>query len=336
MSEWFRNKRILVTGATGLIGSAVVDELLRINASENLGLSVVAAGRNRATLVTRFAMRDALEFVAYDALQPFHITGDVNVIIHTASPASPELFVEKPVETMLANINGINEILKYAVAHPAVKIVYVSSSEVYGKAQPRENGFREEDCGSVDILSPRSSYPMGKRAAETLCGSYASEYSVDVSIVRPGHIYGPTATEKDRRVSSLWPRMAARGETIVMKSAGTQVRSYTYCADCATAILTVCEKGVKGEAYNIANPNAACSIRHLAQTIADAGSVELHMEVPTDVEKTAFNPMDNSKLDASKLVALGWRAEYDIERGVRETIDVLKKEFDGVFSGNAK
>ena len=325
MSEWFRDKRILVTGATGLIGSAVVDELLRMNASKNQGLSVVVAGRSRARLEKRFARRDALEFADYDALQPLRVKEGVDVIIHAASPASPDLFVGKPVETMLANVNGINEILKYAVAHPAVKIVYVSSSEIYGKAQPRENGFREEDSGFVDILSPRSSYPMGKRAAETLCASYAAEYGVDVSIVRPGHIYGPTATENDRRVSSLWPRMAARGETIVMKSAGTQVRSYTYCVDCATAILTVCEKGEKGEAYNIANPNSACSIRRLAELIADAGGVDLRVEVPTDAERTAFNPMDNSKLDASKLVALGWRAEYDIERGVRETIDQLRR-----------
>ena len=304
--------RWLVTGASGLIGRALVDFLL------SRGDEVVAAARTDA----RFADcrdRAGFRFLHYDALRPFAFDESVDVAVHAASPASPALFVSQPAETLMANVFGIDEILKYAVRRPC-KVVYVSSSEVYGRANPRPKGFLETDCGEVDILSPRSSYPMGKRAAESLCAAYAAEHGVNVSIVRPGHIYGPTASESDGRVSSVWPRMAARGEDLVMKSAGTQLRSYTYAKDCASAVVTVALRGHSGEAYNIANPNVACSIRELAETIARCAGVRLRMELPSEAEAKAFNPMDNSLLDASKLVALGWRAEYDIEAGVRETL----------------
>ena len=306
----------LVTGASGLIGRALVDFLLE------RGDSVIAAARSAA----KFAMYENLprfRFLPYDATRHFVFDLQVDVVVHAASPASPNLFVGSPVETMMANIYGIDQILKYAVKHPC-KVVYVSSSEVYGKAPPRQNGFIEEDSGYVDILSPRSSYPMGKRAAETLCASYATEYGVDVSIVRPGHIYGPTASESDGRVSSLWPRMAARGEHIVMKSDGAQIRSYTYSKDCASAIVTVALRGKSGEAYNIANPDVACSIRKLAETIAECAGVQVRMEIPSEAEAQAFNQMNNSLLDASKLAALGWTAEYDIRSGIEDTIAKLK------------
>lgn len=310
-------KRILITGASGLIGRSLCDIAL------GLGAKVIGAGRSREKFAD-LESNPRFTFLQYEATGSFDFCESMDVIVHAASAASPNLYTSQPVETMLANVLGVHEILKYAVAHPC-KVVFVSSSEVYGKAEPRLNGFVEADCGFVDLLNSRSSYPMGKRAAETLCISYMAEHGVDVSIVRPGHVYGPTASASDGRVSSLWPRMAARGEDIVMKSDGVQIRSYTYAKDCATAILTVALRGKTGEAYNIANPNVACSIRELAQTIAACAGVQVRMACPEGSEAAAFNPMNNSRLDASKLVALGWRAEYDVARGIRETIAKLKE-----------
>lgn len=306
----------LVTGASGLIGRALVEFLLE------RGDNVIAAAR-KSDKFAAYEKHCGFRYLPYDATKSFNFDESVDVVVHAASPASPKLYTEKPVETMMSNIFGVDQILKYAMKHPC-KVVFVSSSEVYGKATPRENGFLEEDSGYVDILTPRSSYPMGKRAAETLCSSYISEYGVDVSIVRPGHIYGPTASESDGRVSSLWPLMAARGEDIVMKSDGAQIRSYTYSKDCASAIVAVALRGKSGEAYNIANPNVACSIRELAETIATCAGVKLRVELPSGSEAAAFNPMNNSRLDASKLATLGWCAEYDIEHGISETIERIK------------
>lgn len=310
-------RTVIVTGAGGLIGRAVAEKF----ADE--GWSVVVAGRDVIRLRALFGER--MKGVEYNALEPVEFDFGVDAIIHAASAASPELFVKSPVETMWANVFGVRELLEYARRVKAQKVVYVSSSEVYGRATPRENGFKEDDYGFVDGLDVRSSYPMGKRAAETLCASYVKEYGVDVSIVRPGHIYGPTASPKDQRVSSAFAWAAARGEPIVLKSAGTSRRSYTHCMDCASAIVKVTEKGVSGEAYNVANRDGVCSIRRMAEIMADAGGVELRMELPSAEEQTAFNPMDNSCLDPTKLEALGWRGSIGYEEGFRQTVLEIKK-----------
>ena len=308
----------LITGSSGLIGSALTDLLVSSHAG-----TVFAAGRDISALNKRFG--GCAYCIGYDALKPVDFDFHIDVIIHAASAASPELFVQKPVETMMANVFGVKELLEYARRVKAKKVVYVSSSEVYGKAAPRKDGFREDDYGFVDVLDVRSSYPMGKRAAETLCVSYAKEYGVNVSIVRPGHIYGPTASPKDRRVSSAFAWQAARGEPIVMKSAGTSLRSYTHCDDCASAVMTVVEKGLPGEAYNIANRAGVCTIRQMAEIMADEGGVELRFENATEADAAAFNPMDNSCLDPTKLESLGWSGKIGYEDGFRQTVRRLRE-----------
>ena len=115
------------------------------------------------------------------------------------------------------------------------------------------------------MLNPRNSYSISKCAAETLCASYYDEYGVDSVIIRPGHIYGPTAQETDNRVSSAWAYCVARGKDIVMKSDGSQIRSYCYCLDSASAILKVMLKGSPVKAYNISNPTSIISIKQMAE-----------------------------------------------------------------------
>ena len=312
-------RSILITGANGLIGSALVEFLRRECASQP---TIYAAGRDTAKLRDRLG--DGVVYVEYNAEQPVDFSFAADIIVHCASPASPELFVRKPVETMWSNVFGIRELLEYAHRVKARKVVYVSSSEVYGKATPRETGFREDDYGFVDLLDARSSYPMGKRAAETLCASYAKEYGVNASIVRPGHIYGPTASPNDRRVSSAFALAAARGEPIVLKSSGTSRRSYTHADDCASAIMAVSEKGLAGEAYNIANRKGECTIRQMAEIMADEGGVKLLIDAPNSAEAAAFNPMDNSCLDPSKLESLGWHGLIPYEEGFRLTVRTLR------------
>lgn len=314
-----RGKTVLVTGASGLIGTAVVEELLARDAR------VVATGRSVERLRERFGDREGVSFLQYDATKHNNFCFSVDYMIIAASPASPNLFVSRPVDVMLVNTLAVNELLEYAVGMKVSKIVYVSSSEVYGRLIPPETGFTEKHFGEIDISNPRSSYAEAKRAAELLCVSYAKQYGLDVSIVRPGHIYGPTSTVNDRRVSSLWPRMAARGEDIVMKSDGAQLRSYVHCRDCATAIVRVLECGEPAEAYNISNRNSVVTIRELADVICRVAGVRLRVEVPSERESAVFNPMLNSSLDASKLESLGWSAQYDIKAGIEDTLANMRE-----------
>ena len=322
------NKSVLITGATGLICSAIVDVILRYN-EKNSGseIGVFAAGRSEARFKERFsryAGKPYLRFVQYDATKENELDIECDYIIHGASNSSPTKYVSEAVETMVDNFIGMKNLLDFARLHGVKRALYISSSEVYGK---KENSlpYGEDEYGYVDLLAPRSSYAVSKRATETLCVSYASEYNLETVIVRPGHIYGPTASPKDNRVSSAWAYDVAQCKDIVMKSDGAQIRSYCYCLDCASAILKVLIDGENCHAYNISNPGAIVTIREMAQILAKSGNVALKMELPSDAEKRAFNPMNNSSLNSDSLQKLGWKGLFDAERGFGHTVKVLRE-----------
>ena len=316
--EKLKNSRILITGATGLVCSAIVDLLI----STDLKISIYAAGRSEKKVKERFEGK--VKFIQYDATKPIAFDMDVDYIIHGASNASPNLYVNQPVETMQANINGMQNLLEYAYKKSAKKVIYVSSSEVYGRKENIEP-FKEDQYGFIDLLNPRSSYSIGKRAAETICASYHAEYGVPFNVVRLGHIYGPSASRNDKRVSSDFAYKAAEGEDLVLKSEGKQIRSYCYSLDCASAILSVLTSGMDGEAFNISNKESIINIREMAEYYAEIGRVKLIFDMPSKTETAAFNPMDNSSLSSTKLEGLGWRGIFSAKDGLAHTVHILKE-----------
>ena len=321
-------KSILITGIGGLICSAVADLLIRFNEMHENPIIIYAAARSEVKIQERFggyAERNWFHFVPYNAgTEPVGFPKEAAYIIHGASNASPDCIVREPVETMVSNFTGLRNLLEYGRTHGCKRLLYISSSEVYGKKESSAP-YRENEYGYIDLLNPRNSYSIGKRAAETLCASYASEYGTESVIVRPGHIYGPTATAKDARVSSAWAYDAANGRDLVLKSDGAQLRSYCHCLDCASAILKVLLRGKSGYAYNISNPESIICIRDMAEILARAANVRLRMELPTETERQAFNPMSNSSLDSSSLQALGWKGCFDAETGFAHTVQILRE-----------
>ena len=209
---------------------------------------------------------------------------------------------------------GLNSLLSMAAKRGTKRVLYISSSEVYGQKEGMEPYF-ENDYGYLDILNQRASYPSSKRASETLCVAYSMEYGMDTVIARPGHIYGPGVTPFDNRATAQFTRNAVKGEDIVMKSAGSQLRSYCYSLDCATALLAILLSGESQNAYNISNPNSIITISQIAKCIADAAGTQLTYENPDDAEAAGYNLMSNSSLDSKKLESLGWAAEFSPEEG---------------------
>ncbi len=321
-------KSILVTGCSGLICSAIVDLLIRWNEIHEGKIVILAAGRNRDRIEHRFfpySQQEWFVFTPYNASAPICFPlSSCDYIIHGASNASPNKIMREPVETMLSNVIGIKNLLEYAIEKKTRRVLYISSSEVYGEKEGKQP-YKSNEYGYIDLLNARNAYSVGKRAAETMCASYAEEYGVDSVIVRPGHIYGPTAADSDNRVSSAWAYACARGENIVMKSDGAQIRSYCYCLDCASAILTVLLKGERVHAYNISNPESIISIREMADILASSARVELKMVLPTEDEKKGFNPMSNSSLDSGELLALGWKGLFNAEQGFSHTVEILRE-----------
>ena len=325
----FRNSNILVTGGLGLICSAVVDALILYNETHDASMQIYVADINEDFFAVRYGGYSCVQYVRYDATKPLDFDFNVDYIIHGAGLASPELYVSKPVETMLSNFNGVLNLLEYSKAHSVKRMLYISSSEVYGNKETAD-AFEENKFGSVNINLIRSSYSEAKRASEVLCKSYSSEYGVDTVIVRPGHIYGPTASPRDKRISSEFAYLAAQGKDLEMKSLGLQKRSYCYCLDCACAILTVMLNGQMGESYNIGH-DEVISIRDMAGMLAKAGHVDLKINEPTEEDLKQFNPMDNSSLNNNKIKAIGYHDSFSVQEGLEHTVAVLRDIIEQTF-----
>ena len=313
---------ILITGATGLIGSTLVEVLM---SNPHRDYSVYAAGRNMERARRRFAEYaavDSFHIMSYDVMSPLQSTVRFDYIVHAASNASPNTFVHSPVEIVKANILGVSNLVEYGLHHGMKRFLYVSSGEVYGEGDGRI--ITEDYSGYVDCLSPRSCYPSSKRAAETLCASYASEYGADCVIVRPCHVYGPHFTESDNRVYAQFIRNILKGEDIVLKSSGQQLRSWCYVVDCVSALLHVLLKGTSGEAYNIADPSSVLTIRQLAEMLSEIGNRKVVMEVPSEAEKSGYNPVSKSVFSVDKLEALGWKVSEEMSDKMRRTVECLR------------
>lgn len=314
---------ILVTGGTGLIGGCLVEALMM---NPNRDYQVYASGRNEERAKERFkefANDNDFHFIKYDVMKPLESNVKFDYIIHAASNGSPNFFAKNPVEVMKSNLYGVANLMDYGLTHGMKRILYVSSGEVYGEGDGRV--FTEDYSGYVDCTKPRSCYPSSKRAAETLCVSYAEEYGADVVIARPCHTYGPHFTEADNRVYAQFIRNVLKGEDIVMKGTGEQFRSWCYVVDCVSAILYILLKGENRQAYNIADAASNISIKELAETIAAIGDKKVVIDVPDADEKKGFNVVTKSVFATEKLNALGWKANTNIKRGIESTIKEIQR-----------
>ncbi len=328
--DWKRlnGKSVMVTGAAGMLGSGMVDVLLYLNEHTDITVDIYALGRTENKLKQRFAPyleKSYFHIITMDISAEMHMDEDVDYIVHAASNADPAMMAKYPVDTLLANVVGINNLLDLAKRKNAERVLYVSSGEMYGQPDGTlVNGFYEGYCGSVDYANPRSCYPSGKRAAEVLCQSYISQYDLDVVIVRPCHCYGPTMTATDSRAVSQFFRKVLNGEDIVLKSDGTLERSHCYVTDAAMAMYCVLLNGEKGGAYNIADKESQANIKTLASLIADAKGKKVVFDLPDEQEKKGFSKVVKAVLDGHKLEQLGWKPQVHLQEGVECTLRILE------------
>jgi nucleoside-diphosphate-sugar epimerase len=318
------NKSILITGATGLIGSFLVDVVMYRNKHYDANISLYAVSRNGQYGAERFRHylhSPLFHYIQQDISEKLSFDFNAHFIIHAASNSSPSSYVSDPVGTLKANVWGVANLLEYAVKTHTERLLYVSSGEVYGEGDGSD--FIEKFSGYVDCLTPRACYPSGKRAAETLCASYAVQYSMNVVVARPCHIYGPTFTSSDNRAYVQFIENVLHKKDVVLKSEGTQVRSYCYVADCVSALLFLLLCGESGQAYNIANKESNISIAELAEIIAMAGGQKVIFDLPSETEKKGYSIVSRAVLSAEKLESLGWKPIYDIDKGINNTIKIL-------------
>ena len=300
----------------------MIDFLLYLNKKLSLNIIIYAISRSKKRLEERFSVKSKnLFLIEQDLNEQFQISFRPDYIIHAASNAHPKAFALDPVGTMKTNLIGTINLLD-SIKDLNCKFLYISTGEIYGNNI--DHPFTENDLGVIDTKIARSCYPESKRAAETLCISYAEQYGIHVNIARLCYVYGATITDTNSRADAQFLRNALDGQDIIMKSEGLQKRTYCYVTDAISGLLTILLNGKKSEVYNIANPNSIVSVKEYAQVLAKCAGVNLIFELPDEIEKKGFSKPANSILDSNKLQSLGWNANFNIETGLKNTLLIKK------------
>ena len=316
---------VLITGATGLIGSFLMDAFFYSNQTNEKQIKITGTSRHLDKLKARFSYAadfSWMRLVARDATDPIPEHENYDYIIHLASNADPRSYALYPAETIITNILGTLNILNYAKTHVNTRVLLASTFEVYGSIPEAEN-FLEENYGRIDFNQIRSGYPESKRTAELLIRSFVEEYNVNAVIARLSSIYGPTMANSDNKAAAQFIRKAIAKKNIVLKSKGEQCRSYCYVADAASGILAALCRGSSGEAYNVCNPACEITIAELAQIAASIAGTRVIYDLPDELELKGFSKQQNSFLNADKLISLGFKPRYSAEKGMRQAIEIL-------------
>lgn len=319
------NSTVLVTGATGLIGSQTVKALIMLNQLKGANVKILAMIRNEEKAKKTFEefLCDDLKFVKADINEKIDLDEEVDFIIHTASVTTSKFFVEHPVETLMTAINGTKNLLDLAVEKKSKGVVYLSSMEAFGSPDPKLDKVREDDLGYIDIHKVRSSYSEGKRVCELMCSCYAAEYGVPVKIARLAQTFGAGISYEENRVFAQFAKSAINKTDIVLHTKGLSVGNYCYTRDAVAAILLLLVKGNAGEAYTVANEESNITIGNMAKMVAEKiadNQIKVVFDIPESDLTYGYAPDVQMRLCSEKLQQLGWKPEVGLEESYKRMI----------------
>ncbi len=325
----FKGKTFLVVGATGLIGTFLIDVLMNLNNKLKLNCNIIAVCRNVNKAEDRFSKYlnyKNFKIYSIDINQKIDIEDSIDYIIHGASNTHPLAYSNDPIGTITTNVIGTYNLLNLAVQKKISKFIFLSSVEIYGENNTDKKEFSETDLGYLNCNTLRAGYPESKRLGEALCQAYIKESDLDITVARLPRVYGPTILKDDSKALSQFINKAINNENIILKSEGKQFYSYGYVGDIVSSILFLILNGETGEAYNVSSPKSDITLKDLANLISNYVGKQVVFELPSEQERKGYSTATTAILDSSKIRNLGWTDITPIEEGIKNTIDILKKE----------
>lgn len=313
--------RFLVSGAAGFLGSHLTDRLL-YEGHEVFGVDNFITGRSANLAHLQDTSR--FHFIQQDVSEPFQFDGELDYVMHLASPASPPDFKRIPFETMRAGSYATHVLLDLALEKNA-RFFLASTSEIYGDPPAEHHPQKETYFGNVNSIGARSVYDEAKRYAETAAMAFQREWGLETRIVRIFNTYGPRMRPDDGRVVTNLICQALRGEPMTLYGDGMQTRSFCFVSDLIDGLYRLALSDEK-EPVNIGNPIER-TVRELAELIKKlTGSSSPLITVPLPFQD---DPRQR-RPDISKAKrVLGWEPKMSIEEGLQLTVDYLRKEILG-------
>lgn len=327
-------KTVLVTGATGLIGSHIVDVLMNIP-----NVNVIALSRDVNKLeqgFTKYITNPNFHYITQDISKPLRIQDEIiDVIFHAAGPMENKIIVHSPIDVILPNICGTKNCLDFLHRQAMDKkiqgrLILFSSVTIYGNHSLTDITLTEADTEVTEKLtSDKAPYSQSKRMSEVMALAYNRQYGTDVVIARLSTVYGDTRFRPDTAFFSF-VKKALCGEDIILNSSEFSRRDNIYIDDAVNALLLVCQQGKKGQAYNISSNGDLgnfVAIDEIAQFIADIVNKECNLNRMIQVtykegKRGPYKP--GVLLDNSKLKSLGWKVQVSLEQGILSTIRSFK------------
>lgn len=326
----FKNKTILITGATGLIASHIVDKMI-----EQGNVKIIALSRSKEKLSIGFQeykINPNFSYIAQDVADPIRIDEQVDYIFHAAGPMEGKIIRERPMDVINPNINGlINclEIMRKQKEKSGVsgRVVLFSSVTVYGNITDEDITVSEEFTRVTENLDSISApYSQSKRMIEVIALAYARQYGIDVVIPRFATVYGPTRFVPDTAFYEFI-RKGTVGEDITLNDSNLPKRDNIYIDDAVKGLLMVTAKGENMEAYNISSNGDLgnyASVDEIAETIASVANKTFGKQMKVQFRAdTSEKRSPGFKMNNSKLKNLGWHIETSMEVGIRRTIEAL-------------
>jgi dTDP-glucose 4,6-dehydratase len=306
------NKRVVITGAAGFIGSHLAETLLDRGYTV-IGIDNLLTGdtANIAHLVSR-----DFTFIKHDVTNYIYIEGQVDFVLHWASPASPIDYLELPIPTLKVGALGTHKALGLAKAKNA-RFVLASTSEVYG--DPLEHPQKETYWGNVNPVGPRGVYDEAKRFAEAMTMAYHRYHAVNTKIVRIFNTYGPRMRLQDGRAVPAFMSQVLRNEDVTVFGDGSQTRSFTYITDLVDGIIRLM-LSEENDPVNIGNP-VEMTITEIAETIirmTGSTSKIVYRPLPTDDPKQRRPDITRAR------TLLGWEPKVQLEEGLIKTIEYFR------------